>query len=186
MTRLQVKLAKQSFFPLTLDYGQEFMVEPYPTDEALLKSLKNRRNTMQQTLTIGKLAKRSNVSIDSIRFYERRGLLAEPMRTESNYRRYPLEAAAQLRFIKKAQNLGFSLDEIKGLLKLQHDPAASKADIKAKTEAKIAMVLEKIQDLTRMLAALEKLNKSCNGHGSIEECPILEALAADDGQECHH
>ena len=92
---------------------------------------------MQQTLTIGKLAKKTNVSIDSIRFYERRGLLAEPVRTESNYRRYPLEAADRLRFIKKAQNLGFSLDEIKSLMDLQHDPAASKADVKEKTEEKI-------------------------------------------------
>ncbi len=141
---------------------------------------------MQQTLTIGKLAKKANVTIDSIRFYERRGLLAEPMRTESNYRRYPLEAAARLRFIKKAQNLGFSLDEIKGLMDLQHDPTASKADVKERTEEKIRTIREKIQDLTRILVALEQLNESCDGHGSIEECPILEALAADDGQGCHH
>ena len=141
---------------------------------------------MQQTLTIGKLAKKANVSIDSIRFYERRGLLAEPTRTESNYRRYPLEAAARLRFIKKAQNLGFSLDEIKGLMDLQHDPAASKADVKERTEEKIRTIQEKIQDLARILSVLEQLNESCDGHGSIEECPILEALAADDGQGCHH
>ena len=141
---------------------------------------------MQQTLTIGKLAKRSNVSIDSIRFYERRGLLAEPARTESNYRRYPLEAAARLRFIKKAQSLGFSLDEIKGLMDLQHDPAASKADVKERTEEKIRTIQEKIQDLTRILAALEQLNESCDGRGPTEECPILEALATDDGQGCHH
>ena len=141
---------------------------------------------MQQTLTIGKLAKKANVSIDSIRFYERRGLLAEPTRPESHYRRYPLEAAARLRFIKKAQNLGFSLDEIKGLMDLQHDPAASKADVKERTEEKIRTIQEKIQDLARILSVLEQLNESCDGHGSIEECPILEALAADDGQGCHH
>ena len=141
---------------------------------------------MQQTLTIGKLAKEANVTIDSIRFYERRGLLEEPTRTESNYRRYPLNTAARLRFIKKAQKLGFSLDEIKGLMYLQHDPAASKADVKERTEEKIRTILEKIQDLTRILSVLEQLNESCDGHGSIEECPILKALAADDGQGCHH
>ena len=141
---------------------------------------------MQQTLTIGKLAKKANVTIDSIRFYERRGLLAEPMRTESNYRRYPLEAAARLRFIKKAQNLGFSLDEIKGLMCLQDDPAASKADVKEKTEEKIRTIQVKIQDLTKILKILEQLNESCDGHGPIDECPILEALATDDGQGCHH
>ncbi len=141
---------------------------------------------MQQTLTIGKLAKKTNVSIDSIRFYERRGLLAEPMRTEANYRCYPLDTAARLRFIKKAQKLGFSLDEIKGLMDLQHDPDATKADVKAQTKEKIKDILEKIQDLTRMLAALEKLDASCDGHGPTAECPILEALAADDSQGCHH
>ncbi len=141
---------------------------------------------MQQTLTIGKLAKKANVTIDSIRFYERRGLLAEPMRTESNYRRYPLEAAVRLRFIKKAQNLGFSLDEIKGLMCLQDDPAASKADVKEKTEEKIRTIQVKIQDLTKILKTLEQLNESCDGHGPIDDCPILEALATDDGHGCHH
>ena len=141
---------------------------------------------MQQTLTIGKLAKKANVSIDSIRFYERRGLLAEPTRTESNYRRYPLEAAARLRFIKKAQSLGFSLNEIKDLMELQHDPAASKADVKERTEEKIRTIQEKIQDLTRILAALEQLDESCDGYGPVTECPILKALATDDSHECHH
>lgn len=140
---------------------------------------------MQQTMTIGKLAKKVNVTIDSIRFYERRGLIDEPLRTESNYRRYPLEAAARLRFIKKAQKLGFSLDEIKALLNLHHDSTASKADVKARTESKILEIQEKIQDLTRMLGALEQLNGLCNGHGPIEECPILEALAGGDSQKCH-
>lgn len=141
---------------------------------------------MQQTLTIGKLAKKANVTIDSIRFYERRGLLAEPIRTESNYRRYPLEAADRLRFIKKAQKLGFSLDEIQDLLALSHDPAASKADVKRKTAEKIEDIKTRIQDLRRMLKGLEQLDGSCDGHGPIAECPIMKALAEDDGHECHH
>ena len=141
---------------------------------------------MLQTLTIGKLAKKSEVSIDSIRFYERRGLLSEPLRTESNYRVYPLEAIDQLRFIKKAQTLGFSLDEIKEFLALQHDPSASKADVKAKTTEKIKNIREKIKALTKILKALEQLDEACDGHGPIEECPILAALAADDSHECHH
>ena len=141
---------------------------------------------MLRPITIGKLAKKTKISIDSIRFYERRGLLTEPLRTESNYRIYPAEAADQLRFIKKAQSLGFSLDEIKELLTLQHDPGASKADVKSKTENKIKDIREKIQHLTRMLQALEQLSGTCDGHGPIEECPILESLAADDSHECHH
>ncbi|NOY13263.1 MAG: heavy metal-responsive transcriptional regulator, partial [Deltaproteobacteria bacterium] len=111
---------------------------------------------MPQTLTIGKLAKKAAVSIDSIRFYERRGLLAEPLRTEANYRIYPAEIAGRLRFIKQAQTLGFSLDEIRELLALQHDPAASRSEVKLKTEEKITDIRKKIQDLTRMLSALEQ------------------------------
>lgn len=141
---------------------------------------------MPHSLTIGKLSKQADVSIDSIRFYERRGLLAEPARTESNYRVYPLEAANRLKFIKKAQKLGFSLGEIQELLNLSHDPSASKADVKRKTTEKIEDIKSRIQDLNRMLKALEQLDGSCDGHGSIDECPILKALAEEDSHECHH
>ena len=141
---------------------------------------------MSHSMTIGKLSKQADVSIDSIRFYERRGLLAEPARTESNYRVYPLEAANRLKFIKKAQKLGFSLGEIQELLDLSHDPEASKAEVKAKTEEKIMAIRGKMKDLSRMLKALEQLDESCDGHGPIAECPILKALAEDDSHECHH
>ncbi|MBW6509870.1 MAG: heavy metal-responsive transcriptional regulator [Desulfuromonadales bacterium] len=141
---------------------------------------------MPHSLTIGKLSKQADVSIDSIRFYERQGLLAKPARTESNYRLYPLEAASRLRFIKKAQKLGFSLGDIQDLLDLSHDPSASKADVKKKAKGKIADIKSKIQDLSRMLKALEQLDESCDGHGSVVGCPILIALAEDDGHECHH
>lgn len=140
---------------------------------------------MSHTMTIGKLAQKAEVSIDSIRFYERCGLLAKPARTEANYRVYPLEAASRLRFIKKAQKLGFSLGEIQELLELSHDPTVSKADIKRKTEDKIADIKDKIEDLSRILKALEQLNDLCDGHGPIEDCPILKALANDDGHVCH-
>ncbi len=141
---------------------------------------------MPQSLTIGRLAKASGVSIDSIRFYERRGLLEEPRRTESNYRRYPADAVDRLRFLEKAQNLGFSLDEIKGLLTLHDDPGASRAEVKARTEHKIALIRERIADLSRMLAVLEEMNAACDGQGSINGCPILAALGEDDSPECHH
>lgn len=140
---------------------------------------------MQQTISIGKLAKMTQVTIDSIRFYERRGLIAEPNRSESNYRRYTLDAASRLRFIKKAQTLGFSLDEIKDLLNLHNDPKASKADVKARAESKIFDIQQKILDLNKMLKALKQLSELCNGQGPIDECPILYALAGDDKQECH-
>lgn len=140
---------------------------------------------MPQSLTIGRLAKASGVSIDSIRFYERRGLLDAPQRTVSNYRLYPDEAVSRLRFLKKAQSLGFSLDEIKGLLSLHDDPQASRAEVKQRTEHKIALIRERIADLSRMLSVLEEMNAACDGQGPISGCPILAALG-DDNPACHH
>lgn len=136
---------------------------------------------MNHPLTIGKLAKRADISIDSIRFYERRGLITEPVRTESNYRIYQREVTAQLRFIKRAQQLGFSLAEIKELLAFRNNPLASKADVKLKTEEKIADIKGRIDDLTRMLRALEQLDASCDGCGPTSECPILKSLAGVNG-----
>lgn len=136
---------------------------------------------MNHPLTIGKLAKRADISIDSIRFYERRGLITEPVRTESNYRIYKREVTAQLRFIKRAQQLGFSLAEIKELLAFRNNPLASKADVKLKTEEKIADIKGRIDDLTRMLRALEQLDASCDGCGPTSECPILKSLAGVNG-----
>jgi len=141
---------------------------------------------MRQTLTIGKLAKKSDVSIDSIRFYERRGLIAEPLRTESNYRLYPQDAVNRLRFIKKAQSLGFSLGEIQELLALSDDPSASKAEVKMRTEEKIQDIRDRIKALTRVLQALETLDERCDGHGPATECPILKALAEDNWSDDHH
>jgi Hg(II)-responsive transcriptional regulator len=140
---------------------------------------------MERSLTIGKLAKKSQISIDSIRFYERRGLLAEALRTAANYRLYPLSAVERLGFIKKAQNLGFSLDEIGELLALRQDELASKAEVKERTEEKIRMIQAKIQDLQRMLEVLQGLSARCDGQGSAEDCPILAALAQDDGPGGH-
>lgn len=141
---------------------------------------------MTPRLTIGRLSKASGVSIDSIRFYERRGLLDEPQRTESNYRVYPEEAATRLRFLKKAQSLGFTLDEIKGLLSLHDNPQASRAEVKQRTEQKIALIRSRIADLSRMLVVLEEMNESCDGEGPIAGCPILAALGKDDCPDCHH
>ena len=138
-------------------------------------------------LTIGKLAKKAGVTIDTVRFYERRGLIKEPARTQSNYRLYPEEEVAHLRFVKKAKELGFSLNEIKQLLKLQHDPMASKSDVKEWTEIKIREIRCRIKDLSRILSALEQLTGSCDGHGPVSECPILEALSGDSEEsEQHH
>jgi Cu(I)-responsive transcriptional regulator len=137
-------------------------------------------------LTIGRLAKQVGLGIETVRFYERQGLIEPPPRTESNYRIYPQEEVARLRFIKKAKSLGFTLNEIKELMFVRHDPHATKADIKDRTLAKIKDIEGKIADLTRIKAALEHLASSCDGHGSLDECPILEALDSDNNEHCKH
>lgn len=134
-------------------------------------------------LTIGNLAKKADIGIETIRFYERRGLVAPPTRSGANYRLYPEEEVARLRFIKRAKALGFTLNEIKALLSLSHDPAASRAEIKERTLAKIADVKRRIRDLTRIRTALEHLAAECDGHGPLAGCPILAALTGDDDVE---
>ena len=137
-------------------------------------------------LTIGRLAKQVSIGIETIRFYERQGLIEPPPRTDSNYRVYPEEEVNRLRFIKRAKNLGFTLSEIKELLFVRHDPHATKADIKNRTLNKIEDVKQKISDLTIIKMALEHLASSCDGHGPLEECPILEALDSDNAEHCEH
>ena len=137
-------------------------------------------------LTIGKLAKQVGLGIETVRFYERQGLIEPPPRTDSNYRIYPEEEVNRLKFIKRAKDLGFTLKEIKELLFIQHDPHATKADIKKRTVEKIEDIKKKVQDLIRIQEALEHLVGSCDGHGPLSECPILEALGGDEHEHHHH
>ena len=137
-------------------------------------------------LTIGRLAKQVGIGIETVRFYERQGLIEPPPRTDSNYRIYPEEEVSRLRFIKKAKNLGFTLNEIKELLFMRHDPHATQADIKNRTLDKITDVKQKISDLTRIQKALEHLASSCDGHGPLEDCPILKALDSENIEHCGH
>lgn len=137
-------------------------------------------------LTIGKLSKMAGVTNDTVRFYERYGLIDPVSRSASNYRLYREEDAARLRFIKRAKELGFSLNEIKDLLAISQDPNATKADIKDRTEQKAEDIRQKIHDLSRILSALEHLVETCDGHGSAKECPILKSLTdAIDHNENH-
>jgi MerR family transcriptional regulator, copper efflux regulator len=137
-------------------------------------------------MTIGKLAKQTGVSAETIRFYERQGLIAPPSRADSNYRIYPNEEVVRLKFIRRAKNLGFTLNEIKELLFLKHDPRATKSDVKNRTLTKIEEVKKKICDLVRIKEALEHLAACCDGQGPLEECPILQALDNDGDDHCGH
>ncbi len=127
-------------------------------------------------MTIGRLAKRARVNVDTVRFYERRGLIDEPIRTTSNYRVYPEDVVDRLRFIRKSKELGFSLSEIKELLALRSNPTASKADVKHQIKVKIKDIKQKIKDFSHILSALENLYAECDGHGPISDCSILKAL----------
>lgn len=131
-----------------------------------------------ETLSIGQLAKKAKLNIQTIRYYERRGLIAEPPRLESGYRQYSQSDLARLRFIKHAKELGFSLREIMELLSLRVDPNTTCADVKKRTEAKLADVEEKILALQRIRKALGHLVGLCRGRGPTSECPILEAFEA--------
>jgi MerR family mercuric resistance operon transcriptional regulator len=131
---------------------------------------------VMNSLTIGQLAKIAGVGVETVRFYERKGLLAEPNRRPSGYRQYGEEVVNRLRFIKRAKELGFTLNEIKDLLSLRLDPTTTCADVKERAEEKIDDIEAKIRTLRRMKNALVKVTKACSGRGGTSECPILEAL----------
>jgi MerR family copper efflux transcriptional regulator len=130
-----------------------------------------------QQLTIGKLAKRARVNLETIRYYERQGLLPKPPRLNSGYRAFPAQTIDQIRFIKQAQELGFSLKEIKELLALRTEPLSTGADVRKKVEAKIADIDEKMKTLRTMKKELVQLRTSCDGTSSIGECPILKSIS---------
>ena len=127
-------------------------------------------------LTIGQVARRAGFGIETVRFYERNGLIEEPPRRISGYRQYPESVISRLRFIKRAKELGFSLREIKELLSLRVDPTTTCSDIRERAEAKIADIEGKVQSLERMKEVLTGLTTSCSGVGPVSECPIVEAL----------
>lgn len=127
-------------------------------------------------LTIGKVAKQAGVGIETIRFYEREGLIAEPPRRESGYRQYPPQTVDRVRFIKRAKDLGFSLREIRDLLSLRAKPRAGCADVLKRARKKIDDIDERIRTLQAMRRALSKLMSECTGRGPVSECPILDAL----------
>ena len=127
-------------------------------------------------LTIGQLAKKAQVNVETVRYYERRGLIPKPPRRKSGYRQYSQDIVARIQFIKRAKELGFSLKETSGLLSLRVDPSTTCGDVKRRAEAKIADIEERIQDLQRMKKALTKLVALCSGEGPTSECPIMEML----------
>ena len=133
-----------------------------------------------QGLRIGQLAKRIGVRIDTVRYYERNGLLKPAGRMASGYRRYGELEVKRLRFIRRAKALGFTLDEIKQLLSL--GGGRNVAKVKQAAQAKVADVERRIAELERVRAGLSQLIKACPGHGHAESCPILRALSEEDDE----
>ena len=127
-------------------------------------------------LTIGQVAAAAAVNIQTIRYYERRGLFAAPRRTPSGYRQYAEDAVSRLRFIKHAQELGFSLQEIQDLLGLRVRHGAACDAVERKTRQKITLVEQKIRDLQRLRRTLDRLAAACAARRTTDDCPILEAL----------
>jgi MerR family copper efflux transcriptional regulator len=139
-------------------------------------------NTASSSLTIGAVAKRVGVAIDTIRFYEREGLLPEPLRRASGYRSYGESTIAQLRFIRRAKQLGFTLEEIRELLALSTDRRLGVKAVKQRAQERLVAIERRIVELQRVRDGLAQLVESCPGHGAPEQCPILRALTEEEGQ----
>ena len=132
--------------------------------------------TSDKGLSTGELARQAGVNIETLRFYERKGLLAKPPRSAANYRLYSPDAVRRVRFVKRAQELGFSLKEIAELLSLRAKPKARCTDVYKRAEDKIGDIDEKVRTLRAMRKALSKLMSECTASGPVTDCPILDAF----------
>lgn len=131
-------------------------------------------------MTIGAVARRSAVGIDTIRYYEREGLLPPPRRRASGYRDYGADTVARLRFIRRAKALGFTLDEIRELLALSSDRERGVRGVQQRALARLAEIDRRIAEMRRVRRGLQQLVAACPGHGALEQCPILRTLGAED------
>ena len=132
-------------------------------------------------LTIGKVAKRAGVGVETVRFYERKGVIAQPPKPrDRGVRIYPEETVDRIRFIRNGQNLGFSLKEIDELLSLRAEPGTECSDIRNRAQKKLTEVNEKIERLEIMSTALEQLISECPGKGGVNICAIINALEDDE------
>lgn len=130
---------------------------------------------MRDNLTIGILAKRGGVNVETIRYYQRRGLLQEPMKPSGGFRSYPEEALKRVLFIKRAQSLGFTLEEILGLLALDEQKAC--LETREIAAHKLELIEQKITELSKMRKSLARLVRSCDASSSGAPCPIIHLLA---------
>ena len=136
-----------------------------------------RHNTSGKGLHRAGLARRTGCNLETIRYYEKIGIIPEPPRTDAGYRVYDDRHVERLRFILRARELGFSLDEIRGLLALVDRGTQTCAEVKDRTERHLANVREKIADLKRIERVLAETAAQCSGD-EVPDCPVLEALTS--------
>ncbi|KAF1685556.1 heavy metal-responsive transcriptional regulator [Pseudoxanthomonas broegbernensis] len=130
-------------------------------------------------MNIGQLARQTGVAIDTIRYYERQGLLPAARRGANGYRQYGPADTRRLRFVRRAKELGFSLEEIGSLLALSDARGADMAQVRVTAQEKLVMIQERIDELQRVRNALRDLVEACPGHGALQDCPIMGALAEE-------
>ncbi len=139
-----------------------------------------------EPMRIGTVARECEVNVDTIRYYEREGLLPPPRRRPSGYREYGRDAVRRLRFIRRAKDLGFSLDDIRELLNLSVDREHGVKGVKQRAQARLASVEQRLAHLERMRDGLKTLIADCPGHGPLGECPILQALSGPGENDEKH
>ena len=127
-------------------------------------------------ITIGKLARSAGVNVETVRFYERKGLLAQPERPQAGFRSYSNAALRRLRFIRSARELGFTLNEISELLALRQNPSATCEDVRVRAREKINEIDRKLELLGNMRISLTNLVQTCEVNGPALACPILDSL----------
>lgn len=130
-------------------------------------------------MKIGELARRADVPIDTVRFYEREGVIPPPPRRASGYREYGEADVHRLRFVRRAKRLGFTLTEVQDLLGLSEDRTDDMAAFNARAQAKLVDIEHRIEELQRIRTALQSLVTACPGHGSLDGCPILAGLSGE-------
>lgn len=130
----------------------------------------------QAAISIGPLARSAGVGVDTVRYYEREGLLPRPRRSASGYRSYTQETVARLQFIRRAKDLGFSLEDIRDLLALSTDREHGVLGVRQRAESRLADVDRRLRELRRVQRGLKQLIDACPGHGPLDTCPILAAL----------
>lgn len=130
-----------------------------------------------ESLRTGEVARQAGVNVETLRFYEREGILPEPPRRNSRYREYPPEAVDLIRFVKRAQELGFSLKEVQELLDLRKSPRQATGKVPLLVKTKVVEIEDKIRDLEAMRRALDDLLCACKEKSSGKSCPIIASLS---------